>query len=268
MRKSLLLVSLLTSSASAFAASSYTEFQKFDNQFNLGYGITSGKVSNAGGQKTAGTDTQFISLEIERLFDVGVWLRANASYVSYYGQSQVDLPGGKGNTTGSQPNFGGININVGYAFPLIANHLLLTPYGLVGKNTNISTYTVAAAGSLTNITQDSFYSFGLGGRLEYRINNYVDVYLDQNAVYNDSHAPVQSGFTGSGNYSFTTALGAKFNVVKYLQLGVQGFFTAYSFPSLTNTSTGPLAPVAGVIPSNFMVPTTTFGGLVTLGLTY
>lgn len=236
-------------------SSEYSAFQKFDRQYSLGYAVTSGNLTN--GSSGAVNNTQYVNLEVERLFNVGVWMDINANLLTYYSQNADPATPAVGTTTGSQPSFGGINAKVGYAFSLLPDHLLITPYGYLGRNTNLSSYTLSEAGSQTNLTQDYYWSFGAGARLEYRINNVFDVYLDQNGIYNASQAPVTQGFSPNDYYSYTSTLGAKFNVYRNLQLGAQAFYNNYYFTQSLVTANG----VA-------LVPQSSVGGLVSIGLTY
>lgn len=233
----------------------YKSFQQFDRQYNVGIGATSGQVYNG---STGGLySNEFLSMEVERLFDVGVWMDVSAYLNTYYTQPDDPAVIEVGMTTGSQAQFGGINAKVGYAFPLIKNTLLITPYMLVGRNVNLSSYTLSSAPSTANLTQDYFWTIGGGGRLEYRIDDTYDIYLDQSAAYNASQAPTTQGFAANNNYQYTTTFGAKFNVYKKLQLGAQTFYTnSYYTNSLTT------------INGQSYVPTNSFGGMATIGLTY
>ncbi|TXI93290.1 MAG: hypothetical protein E6Q33_03835 [Neisseriales bacterium] len=261
MRK-LIALSLTSLTAFSYAGSNtnqpdneYYAFQQFDNEYNVGYATTSGNLTN--GNTGGVNNSQFINLEIEHLFNMGVWFDVSANLLTYYSQSVDPAVSSLGSTTGSQPNFGGINANVGYAFAVIPNHLLLIPYGVIGRNTNLSSYTLNNAGTTTNLTQDYFWTFGVGGRLDYRINDVFDVYLDQSAVYNSSQAPVTQGLAPNDNYLYTTTLGAKFNVWRDLQLGARGFYqNSYYTQSLIGSG------------ASVWVPQSAVGGMVTIGLTY
>ena len=245
-----------TTTSVSESANAYAPFQQFDRQYSLGVGATSGNLTN--GQNGQVNNSEYVNLEIERLFNVGVWLDINANLLTYYSQAVDPAVTVTGNTTGSQANFGGINVKVGYAFPIYEDKLLLTPYGTIGRNTNISSYTMAYNSPTTNLTQDYFWSVGAGARLEYRINNYIDLYLDQNAIYNASQAPTVQSVPANNNYTYTTTLGSKFNVYRNLQLGAQAFYTNYYFTnSLTTPSYG-----------NALVPQSSVGGLISVGLTY
>ena len=198
-----------TTTSVSESANAYAPFQQFDRQYSLGVGATSGNLTN--GQNGQVNNSEYVNLEIERLFNVGVWLDINANLLTYYSQAVDPAVTVTGNTTGSQANFGGINVKVGYAFPIYEDKLLLTPYGTIGRNTNISSYTMA---------------------------------------YNSVPA--------NNNYTYTTTLGSKFNVYRNLQLGAQAFYTNYYFTnSLTTPSYG-----------NALVPQSSVGGLISVGLTY
>lgn len=264
MRKLLVAIGLGLISSTVFATTgmnsespnAYSPFQQFDRQFSLGFGVTSGNLTN--GNNGAVNNSQYVNLEIERLFNIGVWMDVNASLLTYYSQAADPAVPSLGTTTGSQPNFGGINAKVGYAFPVLGDKLLLTPYGQLGRNTNISSYTMAYSGSTTNLTNDYFWSVGGGARLEYRVNNIFDFYLDQNAIYNASQAPTIQGLAPNNNYAYTSTLGGKFNLYRNFQLGAQAFYTNYYYVNgLTTTNS-----------ISALVPQSSVGGLVSVGLTY
>ncbi len=263
-KKSLLLCGLLSYSLAAIAAgestpplttTAYSSFQKFDRQLNLGIGITSGKLTN--GNSGAVNSSQFINLEIERLFDIGVWFDLNASLMTYYSQGQDPAFTSATVVNGTQPSFGGINLKLGYAFPLISERLLITPYAQFGRATNLSSYTMYANTPVTNITQDYFLSSGIGARLEYRLSPVIELYFDQNALYNASQAPTAAGLPTNDNYSYTSLVGAKFNLYQSLQLGIQGFYNNYYYPNSLKTTSGAV-----------LVPQSTTGGLISIGFVY
>lgn len=236
-------------------SSTYLEFQKFDRQYNLGFATTSGQLTNG---KSGGThNTQFMNLEVERLFNIGIWLDVNASLLTYYVQPVDKAVPTTGVTTGSQPQFGGLNAKLGYAFPIMAKHLLLTPYAQLGRNVNLASYTLAANSPTTNITENYYWSFAFGGRLEYRVNDVFDFYFDQNAMYNASQAPTTQGLPANNYYSYTSTLGAKFNLYRNFQLAAQVFYNNDYFTSSLSTANG----IA-------LVPQNDVGGLVSVGLTY
>lgn len=53
-------------------SSEYSAFQKFDRQYSFGYAVTSGNLTN--GSSGAVNNTQYVNLEVERLFNIGVWM--------------------------------------------------------------------------------------------------------------------------------------------------------------------------------------------------
>jgi hypothetical protein len=256
MRK--LLVSLLAlSGVSAFAASNGS-FQQFDNQYNLGYGMSQYGLQNGAGS-TAQVTNQFINLEVERLFNDGIWMDVNANMVtsSLTNQPAGTIGAGAGPLNQS-PTLGGLNAKVGYSFQLIKRHLLLTPYALVGRNTNLAASTLVTNEG-ANITNDFYYTGGVGGRLEYRINKYIDVYADQLAAYNWDQSGPTLGYQPQNNMMFTSTIGAKFNLYRNFQLGVNGFYNNYQYQA---------AAPADTTGTSIYQAQNGLGGMVTVGLTY
>ena len=275
MRK--ILISLLTvGSASAFAINNGA-FQEFDNQYSAGLGITNVNLSNGGGEQSL-QQSQYMTLDVERLFDVGVWFDVNANLVLSQNSLGTKATGTGMSTTGIQdypgmpasqdPNFGGVNAKVGYAFPIIPEHLQLTPYALAGRNTNLAMSTIVSNG-FNNVSNDYYYTGGLGGRLEYRINKNILLYADQVAAYNwDQSGPV-GGIPPQNDMVWTSTLGAKFNVVKDLQVGLQGFYSNYqaqaAVPTATPSNNG---GNSGTGQYTIYQPQSSIGGLISFGLTY
>ncbi len=260
MRKILLSV-LALGCASGYAMEN-SAFQAFDDQYNIGFGMSQTNVISPGSlPSTAQVTNQSINVDAERLFDVGVWMDVQANFAISSVRNQPYGIGASGDT-GSNAlnqgfNLGGLNAKVGYAFTLADQHIQITPYALGGINTNWSSSTVAANGG-ANLTQDYFYTGGVGARLEYRINNAVLVYADQNGTYNwDQSAPL-GGIQPQNNTALTSTLGAKFNVVKNLQLGVNGFYNYYQPQGTVPTFNG----------QKVYTPQDAFGGVVSVGLTY
>lgn len=273
MRK--ILISLLAVSSGYAVASHRVGFQQFDNQYNLGYGYNEVTVQN-GNNTAAQIDNQTLNLEVERLFDVGVWMDA---IVNMNLQSSTNQSGGMGGQTNGiqpwltqDPNFVSLNAKVGYAFEVVTNHLQITPYLTLGRNSNLMASTVAYAnnGAYHNIAQDYYLTMGVGGRLEYRINRAIDLYLDQLVNYNwDQSNPGTYASVGSAvaqnTMLWTTTLGAKFNIVKNLQLGINGFYTSYQQLATAPNDIGALGASSGV---GIYRPNYAFGGMINVGLTY
>ena len=258
----------------AASSNSTASFQAFQNEYNIGYGYSQGSLVN-GAQNTSSFNTQSINLELEHLFDIGLWFDINFNMLTHNDQPNLGpLNGGNGSYTGNPLYQNGAAFNqnpfvftfngkVGYAFNLINNKLQLTPYGMLGRNANWATSTVLAAGG-QNITQDYFYTGGLGARLSYRINNAVLLYVDEMALYNwDNSGAVKNiqsspAYYGKSyaatNFGFTSTVGAKFNVYKSLQLGTNIYWNNFQ----------PQSNISGLM----YTPTNTYGGEVSIGLTY
>jgi hypothetical protein len=252
-------------------ADSYKPFQEFDNQYNAGYSITQYSLTNGAGNQTL-QQNQAISLDVERLFDIGVWFDVNANIVTAtnsLGNRAIGTGQGNSQVPASQvPNLGGVNAKVGYAFQVIHKDLLLTPFVLLGRNTNVATSTIIG-NNFNNITNDYFITGGVGGRAEYRIDKYILLYADQTIAYNwDQSGPI-GGVMPQNNMLYTTTLGAKFNVVKNLQLGLNGFYNNFqnmATPPNTATSNGGNLP-NGTTTSIYQVQSN-MGMMITAGLTY
>lgn len=238
-------------------------FQNFDNQFYVGTGYGYGFLQN-GYNQTGNYGAVTLGLGVERLFDIGIWARFDATLMSNY-YTYSNNPNVMSSPAGNDPNLATMNLKVGYAFPLVQDELQIIPYGLVGRNTNLSanalnnnTSDSGGTKDLTvNSTQDYFLSSGLGGRLEWRLDNSIMLYADQNLVYSADMSHPNSDYSSASNLGFNTLLGAKFNVWKELQLGAQAQYSHYV---LTNNPTQ-----AQMFQMN---PTDVLGGMVTIGLTY
>ncbi|MDQ5921490.1 MAG: hypothetical protein QG673_1548 [Pseudomonadota bacterium] len=277
MRKIVIGCLLYVSGTAAFAVSN-SAFQAFDDEYNLGYSVANTEFTNGANDQTL-QQSQAVNLEVERLFDIGVWMDVDANIVvsqnslgnqaSGTGQGNSDTAGYPGMPSSQDPNLGGINAKVGYAFPILPEHLQVTPYVLVGRNSNLAMSTMVSNG-YENITNDYYYTGGIGGRIEYRINQYVFVYGDQLASYNwDQSGPV-GGVQPQNNMAFVSTIGAKFNVVKNLQLGIRGFYTNYqaeaSPPSPTSSNNGGTNSNGDLV--TIYQPTSTLGAMFSIGLTY
>ena len=275
MRK--MLITLLTISSVPVFAVNNGAFQEFDNEYNMGSGITNVTLYNGGNQQSL-LQSQFINLNVERLFDLGIWFDVNANLVlSQYslgsqaqgtGMSTSGVPGYPGMPASQDPNLGGVNTKLGYAFPVIPEHLQVTPYGLVGRNTNLAMSTIVSNG-FNNVTSDYYYTGGLGARVEYRIDKNVLVYADQLAAYNWDQSGPTGGIPPQNNMALTSSIGAKFNPYKSLQFGVQGFYTNFqaqaAAPNATPSNNG--GPSSTGLYTIYQ-PQSSLGGQVSIGLTY
>ncbi len=212
-------------------SSEYTSFQSFDNQFYLGFGVNSGNLTNSY-QQSSKYATNYVSFGIERLFDMGLWLRFDGSLMTYYTNKGSSNPNATDAPLGQDPAIGDLNVKVGYAFNAIPDKLLVTPYAVIGRNTNLTSNALnnnmsnsGGVNVLTaNVTQDYFLSGGVGGRVEYRLDNTFDFYFDQSMVYNSDRSQPNSNYTPASNYQLVSTIGAKFNVWQDLQLGLQAYY--------------------------------------------
>ena len=274
MRKILIILGFSISCTYSFAADVAAEsavlpenhaFQEFDNQMYIGYGTTYGNLTNAYNQNS-NYGTTLIGIGVERLFDMGLWLRFDGTLMTGYSNFNSSNPNAVTGPLGQNPSVADLDIKVGYAFPVVKDTLLVTPYALVGRNTNLTSNSLnnnnssgsGGTNALTaNVTQDYFLTGGIGGRIEYRINSIFDIYFDQNALYNSDRSGPTSNYTSATNYQLTSTLGAKFNVWDELQLGLNGFYTY-------NQLSGAAAP------EQFyqLYQQNQVGGMVTVGLTY
>lgn len=239
-------------------------FQEFDDQFYIGFGTSYGNLTNNYGQNSNYGTTQ-IGIGIERLFDVGLWLAFDGTLMTGYGNFNSTNPNAISVPAGQNPSIANLNIKVGYAFPVVKDSVLLTPYLLAGRNTNLTSNSLNnnmttnnnVNNVTANVTQDYFLTAGLGGRIEYRLNRMFDIYFDQNAVYNSDRSEPTSTYTSATNYQFTSTVGIKFNVWEELQLGLNGF---YSYNQLSGAVSQ--AQQFQLYPQNQV------GGMASIGLTY
>ncbi len=269
MRK--ILVSLLAvSGSSAFAAAAdYSQFQAFDNEVSVGYGMVQSSSTNIGGGNNIISNNNNVYLVGERLLDNGIWIDVTANMA--FGSGQNNSSSGSANNASnpsggsSVPSNYGVNGKVGYAFSLATQHLLLTPYALAGLNNNAMAqynninFDAPYAASSANTSNQFFYTGGIGGRIEYRINHAILVYADQSAAYNWDQSGPQYGLSPQDNVLYTSTVGAKFNIVKDFQLGAAGFYQNYQPQTSAYGSTNAVA---------VSQPQSGLGGLVTVGLTY
>lgn len=263
MRK--LFISLLAASSTAsFAVANNSEFQEFDNQISIGYGqnsTTSKSATAAGGSGAEYSSTgSMLNFEGERLFNNGVWVDVNANMQFGGGPTSINVT-----APYIAPSYG-LNGKVGYAFSLANQHLLLTPYGLVGINNNQNS-TVGEdllSQSPLNSADNFYYTGGIGGRLEYRINRWIELYADQNIAYNWDQSNPQFGIAPQDFTSYTSTLGAKFNLAPSFQLGVRGWYTGIEQASGSNV----IPASAGIGGGTFAQAASGYGGLVSVGITY
>ncbi len=268
MKKLSILTLLISSTALAYADSAYTNFQQFDNQVGFGMNSQNGNFNNS---QSNGNPNQFsitsLNLEVEKLFDLGLWMDINAGVAQTY--TETNMPNNVfASPLGSYPYLQTLNGKFGFNFPITSNFAIV-PYISLGKNANLTSYTSLAGtpgpgGQGINVTNDFFYSLGGGIRLEAPINKYVAIYLDQMLVanldqtnYNIANTPIIS----ASNNQWTTTLGVKVNPWEKLQIGANLFYTNYS--GYSQSSINVLNSVMGV-----GVPSTAFGFQVSAGFTF
>jgi hypothetical protein len=284
--KYLLFLSIMISSLSVAAESSksanndhkswsdqYKSYQLFDNQFNIGLGVSNGTTALAGipswGQ---GTYNNFYNtIEVEKLFSVGVWFLVDGTLVNQYSQSanQSLVVGQKSgnNITGNNPYFGGVNAKVGYALPF-NEALMITPYGAFGRSTNMSSFALDnLAASEKSLTQSYYNTLGLGFKLEaIAINQYLNLYLDEYFARNFNQTPIEKTiFSGDPSYcAWTTTVGLKWRVAYNFQIGANYAFTA----DYTSTK-HPLRNIQDSrSASYYYVPSTNNAYMLTFGFNY
>lgn len=257
------IISILGALSATAVATDNTGFQQFQNEYNIAYGYQSGSLVNGVGG-TSSFNAQSINLEVERLFNNRIWIDGNFNMVTNYSQPNLGtLNGGNGSgmAYGQDPFMFSLTGKFGYAFQIVNNTLQLTPYVMGGRTNNWSASTVIANGG-QNMSNDYFYTGGLGGRISYKINPTILVYADELYTYNWDNSgavkTIQTSTYGKSyaatNYEFTSTIGAKFNVWRQLQLGSNIFWTNYQ----------PQSNISGYM----YTPENIVGGEVSVGLTY
>ncbi len=256
-----------------YATDDYAALQKFDNSISIGFGIEQTTLSN-GLQNQSLQQNQNMDLNVEKLFDNGLWANINAYMMmstNSLGNQAIGTGMGYGQPASQNPSIGGFNAKLGYGLKLFDNYqldYLITPYAIFGRNTNLSMSAIFANGQ-TNVTNDFFYTAGFGLRAEYLINEYVQIYLDQAFNYNwDQSAPL-NGIQPQNNEMLTTMLGLKFNVYENLQLGIGGFLNNYQYLATApnySSITGGSNPNGGSV--SIYQPQYDLGATFSVGMTF
>jgi opacity protein-like surface antigen len=274
MKKILLGTVLVSTTLLSYANFNYTNFQNFDNQVSFGLNSQNGNFNTS---QANGNPDQFsitsLNIEVEKLFDIGLWFDFNASVAQTNTQTEIVGIGASSNGSplGSYAYLQTMNAKIGYNFP-ITDYFAIVPYINLGKNANLTMFnSLAGLEAKVNVTNDFFYTAGGGLRLELPINKYFDIYLDQMVVanmdqtnfninaLNGNPADIMSPISSS-NTQWTTTLGVKVNPWQKLQLGANVFYTNYNDYSqqsviiLNNNATS--------------VPTTVFGFQLSAGFTF
>ena len=255
-----------------------SNFQQFDNRVSFGMQFGQGTLSNSQGYNPSAINFvsnsnnfsyNSLSIEVEKLFDVGIWLDVQIANLNNYVQDNY-TPAPLGNYQ-YIADFKG---KIGYNFQLLDN-LSIKPYFLIGKSANIGSINVGSYGlnGLTGIAQDYYLNTGGGLRLEYIINKYFDIYIDQFASYNADQAPLSGSpsypldsVVDSSNMQYTTTLGLKVNLWQDLQLGASLFYTNYNYGQSTldfyNQGNNDGSATGGGIATN------EYGALLQIGWTF
>lgn len=248
-------------------------FQVLDNQYNFAYGFQWMTLSN-GNNKKIQVNNQVAVLDVERLFKNHIWLDATANIVLTTTQKNNSATGtGVGDymTPATQnPNLGGVNVKLGYAFTnILPNQLLLTPYATVGRNTNAAMSTILA-NSYSNITHDYFYTLGGGARVEYLISPQWSLYADEVLAYSLDQSKPISPYKNADMFNSTTLFGAKYLPYKDLIIGFSGFYSYFNQraqPSTAFVNGGPDSSGSGNFTTAYK-PSYQLGFYVSAGLTY
>lgn len=225
-------VSASTASNSLLAA--------FDNSYSVGMGWVNSTNSYKGGSApNIGSSMNYLNFNVGHLFENNVWANINAQLVNNI--SQNNIPAGRINS--SVPTYigfpGNVTFDVGYGFQAADSGFQVIPYADAGIIMNMNSYNVRSNTSIMNaISQDMYLQYGFGGRAEYAINNFWQIYADQLiAGMNDRSS------LGINAWRSTSSLGVKINPVSQLQLGLKGFYDRIT-PSgdAYNTATNSYVP--------------------------
>ena len=230
--------------ANADDTNRYAAFQNFDNQVGFGLSFQQGNFSHksTGVPRSGGNNDAFqlstLNLEVEKLFDLGIWMDINIGNVQTYVEPNTFLT-----PLGAYPYMLTMNGKFGYNMPLLKDELSITPYILLGKNANLTQPMTSTAVS-TNIgaTQDFYYTTAGGARVEWLINKQFMVYFDQMLGYNFAQTGIPIKYVGgsgngliqTSNWQTTSTLGAKFNPWQNLQIGANMFYTTYAGYDVTS----------------------------------
>ena len=230
-------------------------FQKFINQYSIGYqfiGINFSDIGNA--------NAQDVNVNVTKLFDMGLYLEANYDTFTYFSQFLQMHPNGSPTLDryGDYPKFNGLNLKAGYAFRPIPAHLYIIPYATGGYNAQWTTYTVDVnARETANLTQNYFLTFGGGVKFAYRINSWINTYIDTSVVQNQSQAPALTYGASLTNYAFNTQIGTKIHLYDQLQCGFHAFYMPLYYPDSPANS-----------PAHTAVTSYIYGAMFSLGLNY
>lgn len=233
-----------------------TSFAAFDNDYLLGMGFATATNSYAhGGLAAINSNINYYTLAVTHLFDNGVWANINGQLINNISQNNT-VGGVSSALTPTYFGFpGNALLNVGYAFAFPSIGLQVIPYGNAGAVSNINSYNIRSSGSITSaISTDKYYQYGAGGRVEYNIDRYFQLYLDQLFAVMDD----QSSLNLNG-WDSTSKIGSKINLFSNFQINLDGFYNII-MPT-GNTSN----PISGV---NYAANQNTLGIELSLGFHY
>lgn len=193
----------------------------FDNSYSLGMGWVNSTNSYKGGSApNISSSMNYLNFNVGHLFENNVWANINAQLVNNI--SQTNNPAGRINS--SVPTYigfpGNVTFDVGYGFQAADTGFQVIPYADAGIIMNMNSYNVRSNTSIMNaISQDMYLQYGIGGRAEYAINNFWQIYADQLIAGMDDRSSL-----GINAWRSTSSLGVKINPVAQLQLGLKGFY--------------------------------------------
>jgi len=252
-------------------ASNYSEFQNFNNQVSFGVNYQNGNLNTSQNGAADQYSNTALNLEVEKLFDIGLWANVNVGVTQTYTQTSNPANSSGSLTLGAYPYLQTMNGKLGYNFPLLSN-LAITPYALLGKNANLTNFTSvypALTGQNMNITNNYFYTYGGGVRLEYiPIPKLLSVFLDQSYAFNNDQTKyqvqgVRDSAINASNSQWTTTLGVKVTPWRKLFLGGNLYYTNY-----TGYDTGSVEAISSLSSLEMGVPTTSFGFQLSAGFTF
>lgn len=245
-----------TAAAPDFTPPDNASFAAFDNDYLLGLGIaTSTNSYSKSNLSTINSNINYYTLAVTHLFDNGIWTNINGQLINNISQTNT-VSSLSSELTPTYLGFpGNALFNLGYAFAMPSIGLQVIPYANIGAVSSINSYNIKQSGSVTNaISQDKYYQYGAGGRIEYVINNYFQLYADQLfAMMND-----QSGMD-LDTWSSTSKIGTKINLFDNFQANLDGFYNMM-LPT-GNTSN----PTTGI---NYALNQNTLGIELSLGFHY
>ncbi len=240
------------------------QFDMFDNRVYLDGGANLVVLKNNWQQSSKILSTN-AGIGFEKLFVTSrVWFDFNLGNLMTYHELDNNLAQAAKNPVPFDPNFFSMNLKLGRAFQVVDDQLQTTPYILLGKNGNMTPYTVVDSAQdingvkyISSGLSNFFWTSGIGGRLEYAVNQTFDFYLDENLNYNHDNSKIQAPYVKQNNLALVNLVGFKWQAWRDLQFAVEGFYTyqdyLLSMPQDQNSEFN---------------PSSTFGTRFTVGLTF